>query len=420
MTFIVLLSLAFTLVFSQLNDKLPEIDTGSTCKELEKPEHGMYQCRTTEEGVQCKLTCDEGYTLPINEYNNDGQHIPLQERGFYLCTDTPGGWMWRPIQFYDCVPKVDPAYFVYYYSLTMPHPCSNDNRREEYLDSFNVNNDMGITKRACMRELTLNCFWTYDIRCLNGAWQVDAWLRMPFSPDMLDTFDVWFSTFEGYSQNESSRSFIVEGQQGNSWINRKGFYIECPMATRIENDYTCRGCSKGYYMSQSLLECLPCPPQRYQDHDYSHTCKPCPSGGNKETTGLTKLIDCFHFSRWEEGTSLERIFAGLGCVVIFSSLLLYYRSQIRNEPDGRHREVYVEHPVQAIGGGPLQRMMRELHSMDFYPSQFDNMSVSAQLASETTRLVTQSGKSKFVSLVKKRATSLSSSGSSGSSDSSSD
>ncbi|BFZ21525.1 hypothetical protein BsWGS_24564 [Bradybaena similaris] len=339
--------------------------------------------------------------------------------GLFASITSPLPQSTRPTRF--CISStatIYPAYFVYYYSLTLTgqKPCVNDSDRGQYLDSFEVNTDKGITKRNCQTELNVNCYWVYDLRCVRKVWMMDVWLRMPFSLDMLDQFDDWHLKYEEYTREESLTMFKLGGFQGRTVINRHGFYIECPRGTRIERDFVCRGCSKGYYMSQQLLECLPCPPLHFQDTNYAHTCKLCPAGGSKTLTGLTKLVDCFHFSYWEEDSSIERIIGGLACVVVFSAVMLFYRSHVRNEPDGRHREVYVEPTIKAYAGGRLQRLMRVLQPMYMYPSQFDNMTVSAQKGTETTRFISKTGKSKIVSQREKRSESESSTSSSSSSE----
>ncbi|KAK3780061.1 hypothetical protein RRG08_061828 [Elysia crispata] len=256
------------------NGKVIGFSEGRYCDPLRKPQNGRYVCHISNGQEKCKLKCKSGYIVPIT-YTSQDVLMDVTLRGLYVCEGVVGGVIWSPSLFFDCVEFFMECLGTLHGDIEVSIPYTKEN-------SVNFSE---------FRESVDNSLGTKDINSV---------LRRP-------------------------------GQTSPTRVTMTGFFTDCPKGTRLESDFTCRGCSKGHYLNLSRSECAPCPAGTYQDEPLQATCKRCPGGGSKDEEGLMKITHCSDSRNWRKHTSLKTLIQALSSIVLVGTFAIHFRGTVKNE-----------------------------------------------------------------------------------------
>ncbi|XP_005089286.2 uncharacterized protein LOC101849421 [Aplysia californica] len=311
------------------------------CPDLPNPAQGKYVC--DKSGSTCRLVCHKGFVLPLSS-NREQELLPMDLRAQYSCEWTAGAPIWEPQNFFDCVEEVDPVSFTFLIPLTMtPSPGCSPHRKETVAPFVKMMTKQVLgsnTALMCERDLKVTCFWNVSAACVKHKWKVDAVLRIPFSRARLENYRQYLDLVNTWIYLDADGAFRLHRQRGRTIVSTISAYLDCPPATRLDKDFICHGCSKGFYLDGGRGECRPCPPSTYQDQSLQDRCKPCPDAKLSQEKALRELIGCFHSDQWLENSDELTLLASLASVVLVATVTLFCRSKVTHEPSGQSPEAY--------------------------------------------------------------------------------
>ncbi|XP_059143226.1 uncharacterized protein LOC131930658 [Physella acuta] len=143
---------------------------GHECDPLHPLEHGTYKCNAMEKSQTCVMECHHGYVIPITQRTADNKRMRLKDRGIYNCTEEPGGFVWLPSVFFDCVEAVEPEDFNYIYFLTITpaQPCTQ--QADSAGQRADIRHSLHNTTIQHMCE-EAGCVLNISMTCVNGSWE---------------------------------------------------------------------------------------------------------------------------------------------------------------------------------------------------------------------------------------------------------
>ncbi|KAK3780060.1 hypothetical protein RRG08_061828 [Elysia crispata] len=313
------------------NGKVIGFSEGRYCDPLRKPQNGRYVCHISNGQEKCKLKCKSGYIVPIT-YTSQDVLMDVTLRGLYVCEGVVGGVIWSPSLFFDCVEKKEPKNLSLHAGVNFTLPCN------KHTNLKNIQRDV-VTKLRTRSHLINKTCPLHDVACsieffmeCLGTLHGDIEVSIPYTKENSVNFSEFRESVDNSLGTKDINSVLRRpGQTSPTRVTMTGFFTDCPKGTRLESDFTCRGCSKGHYLNLSRSECAPCPAGTYQDEPLQATCKRCPGGGSKDEEGLMKITHCSDSRNWRKHTSLKTLIQALSSIVLVGTFAIHFRGTVKNE-----------------------------------------------------------------------------------------
>ncbi|CAG9762396.1 unnamed protein product [Ceutorhynchus assimilis] len=269
----------------------------SQCPEFVSPSNGQSECQNQTEGVQCVITCEEGYAIPLQSF------VPtLDNSTSFVCNHAEAMWFNQEgLLFPECTVSVVPDETIQEGDLQVSvdgDSCNDTKKIQDIENSIksSISNTI-CTSKDCNIDITSECEAEKSEEDTNkisrrkrqsGATILEEVPHKNLRHKKKKKMNLKFQVRGKYS-NESIDQFNVASLNGTvkmkkvkfvcpkGFIPRKNRCVQCPRGTfHNSTSNVCQSCNFGNY-SDTLgqTRCTQCPPNHSTRKMHTKSFKEC-------------------------------------------------------------------------------------------------------------------------------------------------
>ncbi|XP_015834822.1 sushi, von Willebrand factor type A, EGF and pentraxin domain-containing protein 1 isoform X1 [Tribolium castaneum] len=260
------------------------------CEALLDPIYGHSECSSLNDGMQCVITCQEGYAVPLSQPHE----TPDDNSTRFMCNNSDSVWYSQEdLMFPECSVTEIPNEIEQNGTVSVESDIDNCNNTEKIND---LENDIKITlqETSCEENCTVNT----DTTCVDDPEEEKTNIIKRETTDEVPhrrrgkkkRINVKFQV-KGKNVNHTQETQNINLGSHNISIHYNKPKFFCPPGF-VPRKGRCVQCPKGTFHNTTRNRCQSCPFDTFSDKLGQSLCTPCPKNHSTRKVHSKQIGDC--------------------------------------------------------------------------------------------------------------------------------